>query len=105
MTDKPQWQKDMEAGTQGPWVIGPHSETQVTGETPVCSAGGWDDSRIDAEVAHKMKLANARRIARVPKLEAMALAYLDSRNPDNTNQEIWSALDRLDAAMDELNND
>ena len=69
-----QLKADMEAGTQGDWVTGPHSETQVSGTTSVCSTGGWYDSKIDPETQYKMQLANARRIARIPQLERIALA-------------------------------
>lgn len=67
---------DREAGTGGDWRrarVGHNtiSETSVEGDRFVCTAGGYSDGHPDTHLENE---ANARRIARVPKLEAIVLA-------------------------------
>lgn len=64
--------KDAEAGTKGPWRVGPVDDTRVE------DALGNEVAQIDGDYNQPdlwpIMEANARRIARVPELERIALA-------------------------------
>ena len=71
-----QLRKDMEAGTHGDWDNkGTHKLPTdfgvFAGHRAICSAGGYSDGK---EKTYGENKANARRIARVPQLERIALA-------------------------------
>lgn len=69
--------KDREAGTPGPWDRqGDHKYNTDFGVfskngRAVCSSGGYSDGK---ETTYEENKANARRIARVPDMEAALLA-------------------------------
>lgn len=60
--------KDREAGTPGEWLMGYHGDV-YTGEIR-CAL----DSDYDGAIADWVGIFDARRIARVPRLERIALA-------------------------------
>jgi|GEM_PF-5395978 len=79
MMDIEQIKADMAAGTPGPWRRTLSGKSKVPSEfgvenvkrRGVCSTGGYEDGRDGTYEENK---ANARRIARVPDLEARIIA-------------------------------
>ena len=75
MSDLDEIKRDMEAGTKGPWRIGPRYRAIVAYH----ETGYDDENSVDAYAGHlvcesvKMDV-NARRIARVPDMEATIIA-------------------------------
>lgn len=67
---------DRKAGTGGDWRLAKVgrttiSETSVEGDRFVCTTGGYADGKPKTPIENAV---NARRIARVPQLEAIVLA-------------------------------
>jgi hypothetical protein len=77
MIDLDEMKRDMEAGTQGPWVSGHYED--IAEEIEVQTAESEYVASIDCDGCFDGKIAkcilvNARRIARVPDMEAAIIA-------------------------------
>jgi hypothetical protein len=72
MIDLDEMKRDMEAGALGPWRVGPVDDCRVEAN------GGFEVAQIDGDYNHPdtwpIMEANARRIARVPDMEATIIA-------------------------------
>lgn len=77
--------RDREAGTPGPWINSKFGCQVLTGDSwsSICmlkGAAGWEDGRgaYEQDYMWQIQEANARRIARLPDLEAKYIALKEA---------------------------